>query len=201
MTETEQRYAQIVKEALALTWACERLSQYLPGSRFILEADHKPLILLLSTKDLEELPIRVQRFRLRMMRYDYDVVHVPGKELNTADFLSRLPLLKTESDDLQNEVQAYIDPILEHLPATEEWFAEIQRHQEEDQILQKWMRQIKGEKMRKPMSYSDLSVKDGLIMKGKRIVIPETLQQEVLEQLHKGHQGMVKCEERARVSV
>ena len=29
MTETEQRYAQIVKEALALTWACERLSQYL----------------------------------------------------------------------------------------------------------------------------------------------------------------------------
>ena len=76
MTETEQRYAQIEKEALALTWACERLSQYLLGSRFILETDHKPLIPLLSTKDLEELPIRVQRFRLRMMRYDYDVVHV-----------------------------------------------------------------------------------------------------------------------------
>ena len=63
------------------------------------------------------------------------------------------------------------------------------------------MRQIKGEKMRKPMSYSDLSVKNGLIMKGKHIIIPETLQQEVLEQLHRGHQGMVKCKERARVSV
>ena len=48
--------------------------------------------------------------------------------------------------------------------------------------------------MRKPMSYSGLSVKDGLIMKGKRIVIPETLQQ-VLEQLHTGHQGMMKCKE------
>ena len=201
MTETEQRYAQIEKEALALTWACERLSQYLLGSRFILETDHKPLIPLLSTKELEELPIRVQRFRLRMMRYDYNVVHVPGKELNTADFLSRLPLPETESDDLQDEVQAYIDLIFEHLPATEERLAEIQRHQEEDSILQKWMRQIKGEKMRKPMSYSDLSVKDGLIMKGKRIVIPETLQQEVLEQLHTGHQGMVKCKERARISV
>ena len=126
MTETEQRYAQIEKEALALTWACERLSQYLLGSRFILETDHKPLIPLLSTKDLEELPIRVQRFRLRMMRYDYDVVHVPGKELNTADFLSRLPLPETESDDLQDEVQAYIDLIFEHLPATEERLAEIQ---------------------------------------------------------------------------
>ena len=28
MTECEQRYAQIEKEALALTWACERLNQY-----------------------------------------------------------------------------------------------------------------------------------------------------------------------------
>ena len=118
MTETEQHYTQIKKQALALTWACERLSQYLLGSRFILETDHKPLIPLLSTKDLEEIPIRVQRFRLRMMTYDYDVVHVPGKELNTADFLSRLPLPETESDNLQDEVQAYIDLIFEHLPAT-----------------------------------------------------------------------------------
>ena len=71
MNETEQRYAQIKKEALALTWACERLSQYLLGSRFILETDHKLLISLLSTKDLEEIPIRVQRFRLRMMTYEF----------------------------------------------------------------------------------------------------------------------------------
>ena len=67
MTETEQRYAQIEKGALALTWACERLSQYLIGSKFTLETDHKPLIPLLSTKNLEDLPLRIQRFRLRMM--------------------------------------------------------------------------------------------------------------------------------------
>ena len=96
MTATEQRSAQIEKEALALTWACEHLSQYLLGSKFTLETDHKPLIPLLSTKNLEDLPIRVQRFRLRMMRYQYEIIHVPGKELNTADFLSRSPLQETE---------------------------------------------------------------------------------------------------------
>ena len=64
MTATEQRYTQIEKEALALTWACERLSQYLLGSTFILETDHKPLIPFLLTKNLD-LSIRVQRFRLR----------------------------------------------------------------------------------------------------------------------------------------
>ena len=63
--------------------ACERLSQYLLASKFILETDHKPLIPLLLMKNLD-LPFRVQRFRLRMMRYQYEIIHVPGKELNTS---------------------------------------------------------------------------------------------------------------------
>ena len=34
MMSTEQRYAQIEKEALAFTWACERLSDYLVRLKF-----------------------------------------------------------------------------------------------------------------------------------------------------------------------
>ena len=41
MTPTEQRYAQIEKEALALTWACERFANYLIGLHFHIEIDHK----------------------------------------------------------------------------------------------------------------------------------------------------------------
>ena len=48
MTSTEQRFAQIEKEALALTWACERFADYLVGSAFHCETDHKPLVPLLS---------------------------------------------------------------------------------------------------------------------------------------------------------
>lgn len=57
MTPTEQRYAQIEKEALAFTWACERLADYLIGLKFHIQTDHKPLVPLFSSKHLEELPI------------------------------------------------------------------------------------------------------------------------------------------------
>ena len=91
MTPTESRYAQIEKEALALTWACERYSQYLIGLQFSIETDHKPLVPLFGSKLLDELPIRVQRFRMRMMRLNFSIYHVPGKNLTIADTLSRAP--------------------------------------------------------------------------------------------------------------
>ena len=87
MTQTEQRYAQIEKEALAFTWACERLSDYLIGLQFHVQTDHKPLVPLFSSKNLEELPLRVQRFRMRMMRFQYTISYVPGKNLEIADTL------------------------------------------------------------------------------------------------------------------
>ena len=135
MTDTEQRYAQIEKEALAITWVCERLSQYLIGSKFEIETDHKPLVPLLSTKNLEDLPIRIQRFRLRMMQYQFSINHVPGKDLNTADFLSRSPLKETE-DNLGKEVEAYVDMIVNHFPATDKHITQIQAHQDRDPVLQ-----------------------------------------------------------------
>ena len=66
MTETECRYAQIDKEALATTWALEHWSDLLIGMKLKVETDHKPLVPLLSTKLLHELTIRIQRFRMRL---------------------------------------------------------------------------------------------------------------------------------------
>lgn len=59
LTSTEQHYAQIEKEALAVTWACEWFQTYLLGIKFHVHTDYKPLVPLLSTKPLELLPIRV----------------------------------------------------------------------------------------------------------------------------------------------
>ena len=46
-----------------------------------------------------------------------------------------------------------------------------------------------------------LTVANGLILKGMRIVIPESLQPDVLKQLHYAHQGSEKCKLMAKGSV
>ena len=79
LTSTEQRYAQIEKEALAIAWACDKFNYYLAGRSFVVETDHKPLLAVLGSKELSKLPIRVQRFRLKMMAYTQSIVYTTGK--------------------------------------------------------------------------------------------------------------------------
>ena len=57
LSPTEKRYAQIEKEALAFTWACERFSDFIVSLNFSIETDHNPLTSLFSTKYFEELPV------------------------------------------------------------------------------------------------------------------------------------------------
>ena len=57
LTETELRYSQIEKEALSLSWACDRFKMHLVGKQFTLENDHKPLLTLLNgQKPLTDVP-------------------------------------------------------------------------------------------------------------------------------------------------
>ena len=213
MTPTEMRYAQIEKEALAFTWACERLSDYLIGMKFHIHTDHKPLVPLFSTKHLEELPIRIQRFRLRMMRYYFTISHVPGKDLIIADTLSRAPITAAcESDQLlQKEAECFVDVVVESLPVTERQLQRIKLHQEEDEtcrMIVSYCQSEWPEKHKCPAAVhpyysvaSEISVQQGLLMRGGRIIIPPSLRQEILGKIHAGHQGITKCRERARQSV
>ena len=51
LTEIEQRYAQIEKVALSITWSLEHWSDLLVGLFFRAETDHKPLVPLFIKAD------------------------------------------------------------------------------------------------------------------------------------------------------
>ena len=98
-TETEKRYATIEKEALAVVWGLEKFHYYICGAPILVETDHKPLISLLGIKEIEKVLIRIQRYRIRLMKYAVEMKHISGKDNISADALSRYP-----NKDVENTI-------------------------------------------------------------------------------------------------
>ena len=213
MTATERRYAQIEKEALATTWALERWQDFLIGmSGFMVETDHKPLVPLLSTKLIDELPIRIQRFRMRLMRFDFKICHVPGKYLYTADALSRSPLEGDGEHELEKEVEYYVNAVIVNFPASDARLEEIRCELKTDEVLKVVMYYVEhgwpkdkaklyGSVKKYWCEQGNLNLHDNLLLYGKRLVIPEKLRCNVLRYLHDGHQGIAKTRQNAVSSV
>ena len=49
--------------------------------------------------------------------------------------------------------------------------------------------------------HEELTIEDGLILKGTRIVIPDEKGEQILQQIHKGHLGLKKCQMHAKEMV
>ena len=113
VSDCESRYAPIELETLAITFAYERFHQYIYGQRIEVETDHKPLVAIFK-KPLSESPLRIQRLRLRLQRYDLVVSYTPGKWMHAADAFSRSPVERADTD-LERNVQAYVDGVLSYM--------------------------------------------------------------------------------------
>ncbi|UYV66509.1 K02A2.6-like [Cordylochernes scorpioides] len=189
LSETERRYAQIDKEALTITWACEKFKQYIQGLVINLETDHKPLVPIFTSKNIDDLTPRIQRLRLRMMRYSYKILHEPGKNLIVADALPRSPWIKVGTQELEEELCAYVQQVVSFMPISdvrEGWPERTNVSMSESQY---W-----------PVK-DDFSVENGILLKGSIYVIPENIRKGLHQRIHEGHLGIVKCRERAKGSV
>ena len=84
LTETEQRWAQIEKEMLAVVFGLERFDQYTYGRKVYVTTDHKPLETIIR-KPLSEAPRRLQRLIMRRNRYGFELTWAKGSSLLIAD--------------------------------------------------------------------------------------------------------------------
>ena len=201
MTETESRYAQIEKEMLAIVHSCRKFHHYIFGKATKVESDHKPLQAIFK-KPLLSAPMRLQSMLLRLQPYDLEVTYKPGKEIPIGDALSRANLPEAVPDMEPLSVN-----MMEHIPVTAERYAQFQTCTagELNELHAMIMKGWPDTKQQVPHSIRDywnvrdqLSVLDGIIYKGMRIVVPVSMRRELLNKIHESHQGSVKSKQRAR---
>ena len=135
LTETEKQYTQVEKEALAVVWAFTKFQDYFYGIYFILETDHKSLVPLLRHKTVDEIPPRIQRMRMWLMNFTYDVQHVADQDLHTADTLSHVPVCTSSTHgnlELEKYALCFLGEVLRALPISDTGLEEETQHQEED---------------------------------------------------------------------
>ena len=122
LNKTQQKYAQIEKELLAILYGCERFHQYVYGRTVTVETDHKLLESIVTTP-LFRAPVLLQRMLLRLQQYDILVVYKAGKEMYIADTLSRTTTTKNSNDSISDEDALHVHIILS---TSEERLKELQ---------------------------------------------------------------------------
>ena len=102
LKKSEERYAPIEGEALAVAWALEQTKYFTMGcDDLLVVVDHKPLTKLLGDRSLNEITNpRLFRIKQRTLPWVYEIAWLPGKGNDFSDAASRHPHERlTESED------------------------------------------------------------------------------------------------------
>lgn len=204
LNQAELNYTTTEKELLAIVYSVVKFRIYLIGARFEIITDHKALTFLNTTPYLNA---RIIRWSIILQQYDFDVFHCKGKDNLVADFFSRNPQGRFESnvpttlsidvldtDDLHNsrivdcDVIEFEDDFLDSL-------RNLSHLQNEDSNIKNVLDKI-NENL-----YRDIYVVKENIWFRKdpglnvwQVVIPNTLKYKLIDCIHSklGHPGVYK---------
>lgn len=214
LTPTEQRYAQVEREALAVVWALEHFYIYVFGGPIRVVTDHQPLLGIYSNPT-KKLSPRLERWALRVQPFDIEIVYRRGAE-NPADYLSRHPKESYASVNVADEYINFVashavpkaitrqeivdasiqDPtltVVKELIRSRHWH--LDKTPDNDEVDQHALQSFRN------VSDELATAEDGIILRGSRIVIPSSLQQRVINIAHEGHQGINRTKSLLREKV
>ena len=120
---------------------CEKFHEYVYGLPVVVENDHKPLMSIFQ-RALSESSPRIQRFVLRLQRYNFQLSFVPGNQLFVADILSRLPLPDSTSEIKSDEMNYFVHSVIKSCQISKDRLQQITTETQKDDILQSVVLQI-----------------------------------------------------------
>ena len=196
---------------------------------FELVVDHKALVTILDKHRLDDVDnSRLQRLKEKTALFSFTTRWTKGKDHCIPDALSRAPVsdplpedqeaeeelehhvhaitinasrmtLEEDIDDTRNHLR---DPTLDHLRAvalSDDNYNTLIHNIENGFPTER----NKAEANVAPFSHirNELSMDDGIVLYGPRIVVPKAARREVLARLHDFHQGVERTKRRARQSV
>lgn len=149
--------------------------------------------------------MRIERWLLYLQQFQYKLTHIRGK-YNAADVLGRLPVGATQDHETQATEEFAYSVASEAIPAALVP-KQVEIATENDPTLRlvrqavmtdDWS-QLQGTIYK--ATKEELWVIGQVVMRGSRIVIPESLQKRTIMLAHEGHQGMIRTKARLREKV
>ncbi|XP_013385929.1 uncharacterized protein K02A2.6-like [Lingula anatina] len=206
LTSAEKNYAHLEREGLAIIHGLTKFHKYLYGRDFCIQTDHKPLLGLLK----EDKPIshmasaRIQRWSLILGNYQYHLEYRSGSSNSNADALSRLPLISAQPTSTTPEENQQVFAFLDNETLVTSDM--IRQWTSRDPILSQVCRYVQDGWPEKLDQHYDayvrrrheLSVEQGILMWGLRVVVPPQGREFLLNELHESHPGIVRMKGLAR---
>ena len=216
LSDAEQRYSQTEREMLAVVWCAEHFYLYLYGESFTICSDHQPLLGIIKSQ--RPASARIERWRIGLLPYVFELKYRPGKDdKNPADYMSRHPTddsTETEetnsarrTEETDNSTENYVRYICNAAVPKAMTTDEVKQSTANDQTLQAVINAINTERWDDVLVQSykrlrdELSVYDGIVLRGTRIIIPTELQSKAVDLAHVGHQGIVKTKRLLREKI
>ena len=183
------------------------MENFLYAKKFVLKTDQKPLETILA-KSLNAATPRLQGILIKTFAFDFTVKYLLGEHNQLADCLSRLGCLQ----DKIKLPRLKMHLVTACLSATTDKLQQIRQATQDDDtmallkhtITYGWPQTVQ-ELPKELQAYwtfrEEMTIEDGLILKATRIVIPPTMRELTLQQLHEGHLGFTKCYNYAKQTV
>ena len=194
-------------------WGLGNTRHYSLGNpKLLIATDHKPLLKILGDRKLEDINNpRLSKLKERMLKWKFDIIHVPGKIHVGPDTMSRKEVTVSMvemfgdagSDDWDSteEMEACLEAtVAASMPHPNSW-QEMRDAVAADKVMSMLADQIcegfppdkkllRLELREYYQHRQDLSQVDGVPLFKNRVIVPTALRGAVLKTLHSAHQGV-----------